>query len=122
MYTHCLSVLELLTVALASGGIAEFLLKTGLSESWVTIGGLLGVAMDRCIPVAWGPTLFGHCLLDCIAASAITMLALWFLHLPLAGGTSVSRHKRSRRTRYQPLRTTSTMSPGRRDSLRVTAL
>lgn len=110
MYTHCLSVIELLTVALASGGIAEFLLKTGLSESWVAIGGLLGVALDRCIPVAWGPTLFGHCLLDCIAASAITMLALWFLHLPLAGGASVTRYKRSRRAQYQPMRTTSTTS------------
>jgi hypothetical protein len=108
MLTHCLSVIEILTVALASGGIAEFLLRTGLSESWVTIGGLLGVAMDRCIPISWGPTLFGHCLLDCVAASAIMMLALWFLHLPLQGSTRVARHKRRPNSYRQPLRTTLT--------------
>ena len=74
-------VLEFLVVGLASGGIAGFFLKTDLSISWIATAGLVGVALEPWVPFAWGPTLFGHCLLISIAASMAAIFVFWLLRL-----------------------------------------
>lgn len=81
MLQYCVDALEFLIVGLASGGIASFLVRTDLPISWIAVAGVLGAATEPWVPLRWGPHLFDHCLLMCVAASVVAIYAFWLLRL-----------------------------------------
>ncbi len=68
---------EFLMVGLSAGAIAGFLVQTELSMDWVAVSGLLGTIVEPWLPLEYGPILFGHCIIACIAGSATMLLAVW---------------------------------------------
>lgn len=67
---------ELLMLGLAAGAIAGFLVHTELSNTWIAIAGVVGAAVEPLLPLDYGPALFGHSIVACIATSASIILVL----------------------------------------------
>ncbi len=68
---------QLLMVGLAAGAIAGFLVPTDLSHAWIAVAGVLGAVLESALPLDYGPALFGHSIVVCLAASVSIILVLW---------------------------------------------
>jgi len=81
MLEYWVDALEFLIIGLASGGIASFLVRTDLPISWIAVAGVLGAAVEPWVPLRWGPYLFDHCLLTCIAGSVVAIYTFCLFRL-----------------------------------------